>query len=638
MFNNNNILRMPCRILVKCLLVTAFLSMAVQLRAAPLDVSNPEVLEAYFDGVVKNNMSRAHSPSGVVAVMKDNQVIFTKGYGYSDFDKKIPVDPNTTLFRPGSISKLFTWVSVMQLVEQGKLDLDADVNMYLQSFQVKDSWPGQPVTLRHILTHTAGFEDAAIGHLIIKDQSRIVPLAQALAAYQPERINPPGEHVAYSNWATALAGLIVAEVSGQNFNDYVQTHIFDVLGMTHTTFVEPLPKHLIDSRAKAYTFSQGTYVETGYELVSNFGPAGAAATTATDMAKFARAILNDGSYQSQRILKASTVSQMLNEGFVHDQRVRGMGLGFIKYRYGADELEVFGHDGATMAFLSHFGLSKSQNLMLFTSFSGQPAPGELHKAIVKGFYDEFFPHTTQKSYIEKVDESKYAGSYTSWRSNFTQLESLLRLASELKVVALADGETLLIKGERYKAVDTNLFEQVNGYGRIAFQQSADGEITGFVIDGFGVQQFFRTPTAASADLTLIIISLILIIFTAVILRMCYQFSSFKGMTGVEKSGTLASLATAVMNILFFVFLFLSLANGVDDMIFEIPMSIKIALWFALLATAAVIIQFLYLFKVWQHKAFKNTLARIRYSFVTLSGLYMVWFFYYWNLLGFNYFE
>ncbi|MCQ8876978.1 beta-lactamase family protein [Pseudoalteromonas shioyasakiensis] len=634
----NNIFINPSKVLIKCILVIAFLGVAPQLRATPLDVSNPEVLEAYFDGVVKNNMEKGHSPSGVVTVMKDNQVIFTKGYGYSDFDKKIPVDPNTTLFRPGSISKLFTWVSVMQLVEQGKLDLDTDVNSYLKEVKVEDSWPGKPVTLRHILTHTAGFEDAAIGHLIIKEQSRIVPLAQALAAYQPKRINPPGEHVAYSNWATALAGLIVADVSGQNFNDYVQTHIFDVLGMTHTTFVEPLPEHLIDLRAKAYTFSQGTYVETGYELVSNFGPAGASATTALDMAKFARAILNGGSYQSERILKASTMSQMLNEGFVHDERVRGMGLGFIKYRYGADDLELFGHNGATTAFLSNFILSKSQNLMLFTSFSGNPLPGAVHKAVVKGFYDEFFPHTTEKSFIKGVDATKYAGSYTSWRSNFTQLESLLRLTSELKVIALADCETLLIMGKRYKAVDTNLFEEVNGYGRIAFQQSAEGEITSFVVDGFGVQQFFRTPMAASADTTVLIISLILIIFTAVILRICYQFSSFKNMVGIERKASLASIATAMMNILFFVFLFITLSSGVDDMVFKIPLGMKIALCFALLATAAVIVQLRYLLVVWQQKAFKNTLARVRYSLVTLSGLYMVWFFYYWNLLGFNYFE
>jgi CubicO group peptidase (beta-lactamase class C family) len=187
----------------------------------PSDVTNPNVVEAFVDGVVNNSMKSARSASGVVAVMKDGKMIFAKGYGFVDIANRIPVDPETTLFRPGSISKLFTWVAVMQQVEQGKLDLDTDINQYLQSFNVEDSWPGQPVTLRHIMTHTAGFEDGFLGYLIIDEATRIMPLEQSLAKYQPRRVNAPGQHTAYSNWATALAGLIVSDISGLSFDDYV---------------------------------------------------------------------------------------------------------------------------------------------------------------------------------------------------------------------------------------------------------------------------------------------------------------------------------------------------------------------------------------------------------------------------------
>ena len=131
------------------------------------DLSDPKVVEAFVDGIVKPMMAEGHSPSGVFALMKDGRIIFTKGYGWQNVEERIPVDPRTTLFRPGSISKLFTWVSVMQLVEQGKLDLDADINTYLKTFQIKDTYPGQPVTLRHCMTHTPGFEDGALGYLII---------------------------------------------------------------------------------------------------------------------------------------------------------------------------------------------------------------------------------------------------------------------------------------------------------------------------------------------------------------------------------------------------------------------------------------------------------------------------------------
>ena len=213
----------------------------VSVQAVGLDITDRGTVEAFIDGAVKPLMQNKHGPAGVVLVMKDGKVILNKGYGYQDLERRVPVDAYNTLFRPGSISKLFTWIAVLQMEEQGKLDLDTDVNEYLTRFKVKDTWEGQPVTMRHIMTHRGGFEDGFLGYLIIDDADRIMPLAEALKMYQPERINPPGDHTSYSNWATALAGLIVANLSGVEFNQYLQENIFDVLGMEHATFVEPLP-------------------------------------------------------------------------------------------------------------------------------------------------------------------------------------------------------------------------------------------------------------------------------------------------------------------------------------------------------------------------------------------------------------
>ena len=392
------------------------------------DVTNPAVVEAFVDGVVKPSMKETHSPSGVVMVMKEGRIILAKGYGFIDVDKRIPVDPVTSLFRPGSISKLFTWVSVMQLVEQGKLDLDADVNQYLTTFQINDKWPGQPITLRHIMTHTPGFEDSALGFLITDDPARIMPLADSLAKYQPNRINPPGLHTAYSNYATALAfGLIVANVSGMEFNAYLQKNIFDVLGMQHSTFVEPLPPKLAADMAKAYSYNAGTdsYEEKKYEIISNFGPAGAMAVSAWDMSLFARALLNGGAYEDRRILKAATLQQMLDEGFAHDDRVRGMGLGFIKRRFGPEGFDNFGHDGGTTIFISHFGMSLKEDFMLFSSFSG-PGAGQTAQAFVGAFYDEFFPPDVPviQPPADFADRAaKYTGTFTSWRANFSDFQS-----------------------------------------------------------------------------------------------------------------------------------------------------------------------------------------------------------------------
>ncbi|HMB60562.1 MAG TPA: serine hydrolase domain-containing protein, partial [Xanthomonadales bacterium] len=219
------------------------LMISMSVIAAPMDLDNPDVVAAHVDGIVSPLMHNNNSPSGTVAIIKDGQLVFASGYGFQNVEEQIPVDPYTTLFRPGSTSKLFTWVSVMQLVEQGKLDLDTDVNEYLETVEIEDTFD-EPVTLRHILTHTAGFEDGSLGYLIKDDPAESVSLEVAMQRYQPKRVNPPGAQTAYSNYATALAGLMVSTISGLPFNDYVQQNIFDPLGMTHSSFVEPLPDNL----------------------------------------------------------------------------------------------------------------------------------------------------------------------------------------------------------------------------------------------------------------------------------------------------------------------------------------------------------------------------------------------------------
>lgn len=606
--------------------------------AAP-DVSNGAVVEAFVDGAVKAQMRAHHSPSGVVAVMKDGELVFAKGYGYTDVERRIPVDPATSLFRPGSISKLFTWVSVMQLVEQGRLDLDVDVNQYLKTFQVADTWPGQPVTLRHILTHTAGFEDGALGFLIVHDTSRIMPLNESLARYQPERVNAPGEQVAYSNWATALAGLIVANVSGENFNDYVQRHIFDVLGMTHSTFVEPLPPALDAHMAKSYTYRQGRYEELPYELVSNFGPAGAAAVSARDMSLFARALLNGGAYQGQRILAPETLRQMLDEGFSHDPRVRGVGLGFIKYAYGPDGLNVFGHGGATGVFKSHFGLSRSENFMLFFSFSG-PGAGAVRESLLKAFYDEFFPQPSPAieppaDFAERAGH--YAGHYVSSRSAYSTFEALLRVLNSTSVEALP-GNTLMIAGTPYVEVGDNLFREVDGVERVAFQAGDNGDISGYVLDGSQVMRFYRAPFWETRGFTTGLLAAAGLAATLVLLRLAYQWRRYRTLPAPARRAETASIALAVPTLLFLVFSALGLSAELHELLNAIPLTLKLAMACAILAGLAALYHAWQSLAVWRGGLFEGIWPRLRHSLLSVVGLVMLWFYSYWNLLGFYYYN
>jgi CubicO group peptidase (beta-lactamase class C family) len=204
--------------------------------------STPEMtasdVEAFLDGLVPMQLQREDIAGAVVVVVKDGKVLVSKGYGFTDVKKRTPVSPDATLFRPGSISKTFTWTAVMQLVEQGKLDLDRDINEYLD-FQVPHTF-GRPVTLRNLMTHTAGFEEV-IKDLAV-DRADDLPSLQAfIKAHQPNQIYAPGTIPAYSNYGADLAGYIVQRVSGLPFEQYLQQNIFGPLGMTRATFVQPLP-------------------------------------------------------------------------------------------------------------------------------------------------------------------------------------------------------------------------------------------------------------------------------------------------------------------------------------------------------------------------------------------------------------
>ncbi|PYP68618.1 MAG: serine hydrolase, partial [Gemmatimonadetes bacterium] len=255
-------------------------------------------LAAFLDGVMAANLRDKHVAGATVAVVKDGALFYANGYGYSDVAHRAPVNPERTLFRIGSTSKLFTWTAVMQLVEQGKLDLDADVNRYID-FKIPATYP-QPITLRHIMTHTPGFEEDG-RDLITDDTTKMIPLGRWLATHIPGRVRPPGTYSSYSNYATALAGYIVQRTSGVPFDDYVEQHILTPLGMTETTTRQPLPPRLRADMSQGYTWGDGSYKPQKFEIV-NAAPAGSVASSAADMAKFMIAHLNDGAFNGQRIL------------------------------------------------------------------------------------------------------------------------------------------------------------------------------------------------------------------------------------------------------------------------------------------------------------------------------------------------
>lgn len=623
------------------------LLLATNVMAASPSLDDPAVLEAFVDGVVKPLMKNNNSPSGTVSIMRGGELIFAKGYGFQDVEQQVPVDPFRTLFRPGSTSKLFTWVAVMQQVEQGKLDLDADVNEYLQTFQIEDTFE-QPITLRHILTHTAGFEDGALGYLIIDDPEKALPLREAMARYQPLRVNPPGAQTAYSNYATALAGLIVANVSGLEFNDYIRQNIFEPLGMNHSSFVEPLPEPLAADMAVSYSTEVGAFLEKPFEIITSFGPAGALSSTSTDMVRFGQAILNGGELDGNRILKKQTVDQMLKRHFTHDHRLMGMGLGFYAADY--EGVRVVGHGGDTRYFHSYLGIDRANDMTFFVSFGG-PGGSPVRSSFGTALYREFFPRderppVPQDDFAERA--ARYAGTYGFWRSNFSTIEKAMGLAGGVTIAPTQDNTLILSfagKAKQYAEVEKNLFREVSsGVSLVAgisprllaFQENEQGEITGFVMEGLPFMSLRKLPGYATPNFNLTLLGLAFLVFLGVLLRRFYQRKQIKSLPAPDRGAIRAAVLASGANWLVLIAGAIVITAIQDSMYSEIPLLLKLWLVLPIIAVLAGIFLLLRTISVWKGGLLGGTWARLRFTLVTLSALFMVWFYWFWNILGFQY--
>ena len=401
-----------------------------------------EDVNSWLDGFIPYAIARGDIPGGVVVVVKDGQVLTERGYGYSNVAKKTKVDPKNTLFRPGSISKLFTWTALMQQVEQGKVDLNADVNKYID-FKIPP-YQGKPITVLNLMTHTPGFEEQ-VKDLITLGEKTQVPYDTLLKRWVPARIYAPGTTPAYSNYGASLAGYIVQRTSGEPFDAYLEHHIFGPLGMQHSTFQQPLPANLKPLMAEGY--QPGKDKPYGYEYV-NAAPAGALAATGDDMGKFMIAHLQNGQYNGQSILKPQTAQLMHSRANSPFAAGDGMAHGF--YETNINGLHVIAHGGDTVAFHSDLHLFLDKNVGIFVSFNSPGKEGTaqpLRDTIFSNFADRYFPEAPNSVKADpnnaKEDAKKLAGVYSTTRGSTTNFLAIADLIGQAKVGVDGDGNPLI---------------------------------------------------------------------------------------------------------------------------------------------------------------------------------------------------
>ena len=367
---------------------------------------NAREMEAFFDDLISAQRRREHVAGATVSVVSDGRVVFAKGYGHADVRARRPVVADETLFFPGSAGKLFTWTAVMQLAEEGKIDLDADVERYLD-FEIPDTHP-QPITLADLMTHTAGFEEQYAAQLAT-GRSDVLPLREFLVRHMPERVYAPGEIYAYSNYGTALAGYVVQRVSGEPYERYVTDHILEPLGMRHSAAVQPLPANLADDLSEGYRYRDGVHDAKDFEWVSN-APSAPVHATATDMARFMAAHLNGGEYGGARILREGTASEMHARQFTQDPGLPGTAYGFINSRSNGHRLLV--HDGESARFSSLVALLPEERVGLFVSYNTPFEPFETMRA----FMDHFYPPPQSAS--EPVPRRDARGEAGRWAGTY----------------------------------------------------------------------------------------------------------------------------------------------------------------------------------------------------------------------------
>lgn len=425
-------------------------------------------LEKNLDSLILARMNAEHIPGLAFILIKDGKVLLKKGYGYGNLgSNRQKVDPDSTIFRIGSISKTFTATGLLQLADKKEIDLDKDVNTYLTSIKVSNTFKN-PVTSAHLLSHSAGFDEIGKGRVVYAKHEQI-PLASFLQD-RLIRLRPAGVVPAYSTYGIALAGLLIEDVSKQSLESYFRKNIWEPLGMTMTSI--EVSDSLQPYLAVGYEYENGVNVPQPWEWYHTF-PASSINSTVTDMGKYMQMHLNLGTFNNKLILSRARALEMQTQQSAVNPKVGGFGYGFYEKEW--DGLHTFDHGGDMLGFSSYLVLSQQENMGIFVVHHHENTHlrREVVSTIIKHFQPASVKSVPQKSLTFKSDATTFAGEYR-WLSNcITCPNSNEQQTFQLK--ANADG-TLSGFGRNFVQVEPLLFKSTDGERTMGFLKKERGRI------------------------------------------------------------------------------------------------------------------------------------------------------------------
>ena len=427
-------------------------------------------LEALVDSVITAGMAQEKIPGAGFVFVQNGKVVWSRGYGVADLARGRGVSPESTVWRIGSISKVVTATAVMQLVDRGKVDLDAPVSRYVKRVAIPSTYP-EPVTVRHLLTHTAGFDEIRPGTQA-ETKEGVLPLDRFLDG-KLVRVRPPGKTIAYSTYGITLAGLLAEEVSGLPFEAYLRQNIWEPLGMTRSSI--DVPPSLQRDVAVGYEAEGDTIVPQPWEWYHTT-PASSVNGTLADMARFMIAHLEDGAVNGKRILSQKSASEMKRRQISMGPSVPGYCLGFGEDFVGKQRVVEHGGNMAGFSALMVLIPEARAGFFVVNHFEGSGLRDQLKGALL----ERFFPASRERRAVPsplpsaaKVNAPRFAGEYGALPSCWSCDPP--RIWGRITVTANEDG-TLGFARKRWVWVDGTRFVREDGTGYIVFREDEKGAI------------------------------------------------------------------------------------------------------------------------------------------------------------------
>ncbi len=602
---------------------------------------NPSAIAHFCDSMMNYGIHYPMIPGASVSVVSSDSIYLSKGYGYSDYEKKKSVT-NRTLFQLGSVGKVLTTIAALQQIEYGNLALHENVNNYLSDWKIHNPYD-QVVTLSHLLTHTAGFNEHLIGYLA-KSIDELDPLAIHLKNHMPSLFQEPGININYSNYGYALAGHLVELTSKLTFIDYIDQFIFDSLGMDNSTYFLPDNYREISDYARGYQWRET------FEEVECFPrhalPAGSIISNSEDMALLMQALLG----KNKSILSKSSYQKIFEQQFSNHPLLTG-------YTYGMEVQNLNGNyaiakGGQVPGFLSLILLIPDDDIGIFVSLNTET--DNFSELFFESFKDLFYP--SPKIQLPKkleVELSEYIGHYGNQRTNHESIEELFMLYEGQFRIYNSSNNSLQAyhngKWHEYSMIKKDVFQNASEPSLfLVFERDKNGEIKNMYrnvqVGGIQVPSsyvrlgWFERPRFMNDEYPVLLLILLIYPLLSLIWLITYIIRKKNPRFLIKSKINWYYHAAALMFVgLFFwnIFgFFVPLLQSKEQLLFGLEPSLLSMRYVNVLMAITSVLLIILTIMLWFRKE-GNSLIRVFYSLYSIISMSYIAMLYRWHFLNIN---